>query len=93
MASSPRGCEPLRSLLLIHMIKEEYERRRDEDGTVPMAQYLDRFPELRDDEEALQELWSWERTLTGSRDGTTEAIDAPTLPVGYRFLREIGAEA
>jgi hypothetical protein len=52
------GHQPLRSLLLIHLIKEEYERRHDRDPSVVMAEYFDRFPELRDDLQALEELRS-----------------------------------
>ena len=87
------GHQPLRSLLLIHLIKEEYERRHDRDEAVAMAPYLERFPELRDDPQALQELQSWERTLTGSRDGDTDSMAPPSLPAGYRFLRELRAGA
>src|SRR5262245_48114502 len=45
----PRGHQPLRVLPLVRLIKEEYERRHDEDEAVAMAQYFDRFPELRAD--------------------------------------------
>src|SRR5262245_28055477 len=51
--------QPLRSLLLIHMIKEEYERRRGQGEAIAMAGYFERFPELHDDRLAMQELVSW----------------------------------
>src|SRR5579883_1845711 len=83
------GHEPLRSLLLLHLIKEEYERRHGEDPTVAIARYLDRFPELCDDPPAVEELRAWERTMAGSASVETQTIAPPALPDGYRFLREL----
>ena len=85
----PPGHQPLRSLLLVHLIKEEYERRTLAGGPLAMAPYLDRFPELRDDRPALEELRAWERTL--ARPGVLETITIapPAMPAGYRFVREL----
>jgi tetratricopeptide (TPR) repeat protein len=83
------GHQPLRSLLLIHLIKEEYERRRGQDAAFAMAGYFERFPELRHDPSALQELKSWEDQLTASAARDQKAIPPPKLPDGYRFLREL----
>ena len=84
------GHQPLRSLLLIHLIKEEYERRHDRDATVVMAGYFDRFPELRNDPFAMDELRTWEVRLAGSAlESRTEAALPPSLPEGYRLLKEL----
>jgi serine/threonine protein kinase len=83
------GHQPLRSLLLIYLIKEDYERRRDQDEAVAMARYFDRFPELRDDPLAIEELRSWETQLAGSPTQSTEATLPPSLPDGYRLLKEL----
>jgi tetratricopeptide (TPR) repeat protein len=75
--------------LLVHFIKEEYERRHDQGEPVAMAGYFERFPELRDDLIAFQSLRSWEARLTGSDGGIVEAVALPPLPSGYRFVREL----
>ncbi len=80
---------PLRALLLIHLIKEEYERRHDRDSTVAMAEYFDRFPELRDDKLAIAELRLWADRISGSAMQNTVAALPPSLPEGYRFLKEL----
>ena len=36
--------QPLRSLLLIHLIKEEYERRRGQGEAFTMARYFEHLP-------------------------------------------------
>jgi tetratricopeptide (TPR) repeat protein len=83
------GHQPLRSLLLIHLIQEEYERRRGQGEAVAMARYFDRFPELHDDPSAIQELGSWEAQLTVSSQRDEPTAPPPALPEGYRFLREL----
>ncbi len=76
-------------MLLIRLIKEEYERQLGRESTVVMAGYLDRFPELRDDPFAIEELRSWEALLAESAAAKTEAIPPPPLPEGYRLLKEL----
>jgi tetratricopeptide (TPR) repeat protein len=85
--------QPLRSLVLIHCIKEEYERRRAQEGGIEMTGYLERFPELRDDAFAVEALRSWEATLTVVTPTLAAAIAEPeappVLPAGYRLIREL----
>jgi len=81
--------QPLRSLLLVHFIKEEYERRHSQSETIAMAQYFESYPELRDDRFAIESLQSWEAKLTGSIEHDAQAVPPPSLPKGYRFLREL----
>jgi Phosphotransferase enzyme family len=81
--------QPLRSLLLIHLIKEEYERKRGHGEIVAMADYFERFPELSADPIAMEELRSWEGKLTGLIEKDAEALSPPSLPPGYRFIREL----
>ena len=85
----PPRHQPMRSLLLVHLIKEEYERRYIEGEAIAMAPYLDRFPELRDDPPALDELRGWERTLARPAALETITIAPPGMPAGYRLLREL----
>src|SRR5277367_1714115 len=83
------GHQPLRSLLLIHLIQEEYERRNGQGEAVAMTEYFDRFPELHDDPSAIQELTSWEDQVVFSSERDEKPLSPPALPAGYRFLREL----
>jgi serine/threonine protein kinase len=79
----------LRSLLLIHLIKEEYERRYSQGNAVAMARYIERYHELNGDRFAIQSLQSWESRLTGSVEHDVDSIPPPPLPKGYRLIREL----
>ena len=81
--------QPLRSLLLIHLIKEECERKRAQGEILTMAGYFDRFPELIADSFATEELRSWDDKLTGSIENDDEALPPASLPPGYRLIREL----
>jgi tetratricopeptide (TPR) repeat protein len=83
------GHQPLRSLLLIHLIQEEYERRRAQGEVVAMTGYFDRFPELNDDRSAIHELTSWEDQVLFSSDREEEPLPQPALSAGYRFICEL----
>jgi serine/threonine-protein kinase len=84
------GHQPLRSLLLIHLIQEEYERRVGHGEPATITGYFDRFPELRDDPSAIHELRSWEDQVALSTERDEKPTPPlPALPAGYRFLREL----
>ncbi len=85
---SPRH-QPLRSLVLVHCIKEEYERRLGQGETVAMSRYFERFPELDDDPFAVQSLQSWEARLSDATGEHLDGAPALALPDGYRFIREL----
>jgi serine/threonine-protein kinase len=85
----PPQSQPLRSLLLVHFIKEEFERRHGQGEAIAMVRYFDRYPELHEDPFAIQSLRSWEARLTGLAAGHVEALPPPPLPDGYRFIREL----
>src|SRR5262249_547892 len=52
--------EPVRTLLLVHLIKCDMEFRRRRDAASIVEEYLARFPGLGDDREAVLDLALWE---------------------------------
>lgn len=58
------GDEPLRSLILVALIKTDLECRLKKGENATVETYLDRFPELNADPEALIELILWEQELS-----------------------------
>ncbi len=83
------SCEPMRSLLLIHLIKEEYEQRWGQGENFAIGRYFERFPELYPDRVAREELLAWEAKLRGSSSVMTAVRPLPSLPKGFRLVREL----
>jgi serine/threonine-protein kinase len=61
--------EPLRTLVLVALVKSDLESRLRQHGPTPIDDYLGRFPELSHDTQATAELLAWNHYLTHPKEG------------------------
>src|SRR5262245_49910636 len=62
--------EPLRTLVLVALVKSDLESRKRRYDSARFEDYAGRFPELANDTHAAAEVLAWAHELTGSVPGS-----------------------
>jgi serine/threonine protein kinase len=82
--------EPLRTLVLVALVKSDLESRKRQHDSARFEDYAGRFPELAHDMQAAAEILAWVQELTGTQATVDADEPADPFPGAFRLLRRVG---